>query len=154
MGSSNLSNQHNTTGSSCVVRSAAEKASGKKICRAVVGLGLSGYSVHVEAHLRAAGWELHAEPNPELARQYAIHQKAQLVILPLMRDAHGSVLLTTKIVMAMPRKSRIVLVADNLDADVLRLAAVTGAAVVTEAQGVSALLAAIVSPKTCENQSV
>ena len=127
-----------TTGGTCAMRPA------KKSPRVVLGLGVSGYTSAAAAQLKAAGWDVIAAAPGEEARREAVRGKAHVMAIRLAADT--DVLSAAKVLNALPKKTRLVLVGPADDTDLPRLAVAFGAAaVVSDADGVPALVRAILS---------
>lgn len=126
------------TGGTCGTKTGSEKMT-KKAPRLVIGLGDSAFAAQAAARLRGLGWDVTTAACGEEARRLAVRGKAHALVLP----AEGRLLVTAKLVTALPRRTKPVLVGPEANEELARVSSYLGAVYVAEADGVGALVDAV-----------
>lgn len=126
------------------VAKAGTERNGKKVPRLVVGLGDSEFAARVAAEFRGLGWDVTTTAGGEEARRLAVRGKANAVIV----RADSGLLDTAKLVNALPRRTRAVLVGAAANEELERVSSYLGACYVAEKAGVGALVKAVVGAET------
>jgi hypothetical protein len=111
----------------------------KKFPRVVIGLGESPFATKAAAQLRALGWEVTTAASGEEARRLAVRGKAHALVLGLC----GDLLATAKVVTALPKRTKVVLVGPTADPGQEQASTFLGAAFVAESDGVGGLVEAV-----------
>lgn len=117
--------------------------SAKKAPRLVLGLGASPLATAAAVAFRADGWEVAIVTGGEDARRLAVRGRAHVLVLA----AGGNLLETAKLVTALPKRTKVVLVGP--DAELATASGYLGAAFVVEAGGVAALADAVRTVGPC-----
>ena len=119
----------------------AERPSVKKAPRVVLGLGHSGYAIAAATQLRAAGYDVTLTASNEEARRAAIRARASVVIVRVAALEPAQLLDAAKLMTAMPKKARVILVGPVGHPGLERMTAGR----VCESEGVAALLRAVLA---------
>lgn len=114
----------------------------KKPPRLVLGLGGSPLAAAAAAALRARGWEVCIAATGEEGRRVAVRSRAHVLVLPVTA---ARLLHTAKLLTALPKRMRVVLVGERPEAALMRASAYLGAAFVAETNGVGALIEAVLA---------
>lgn len=112
----------------------------KKQKRIVLGLGPTLAAANIAHDLRVAGWDVVTAASGEDARRAAIRNGLCVVAVPY---SAVDPLATAKVVNAMPKKSKVILVAAARHAQVDQFAEMMGVPVVVEAEAGTAIPAAV-----------
>ncbi|QEL18274.1 hypothetical protein [Limnoglobus roseus] len=108
--------------------------------RIVLGLGPTLFAANVAHEFRSRGWEALSTATGEDARRYAVANCTSVVLVPYQDN---DPLATAKIVNAMPRKTKVVLLTATSNRRAIQLAEMMGIPVVAEAGGVEGVVAAV-----------
>ena len=128
------------TGGPCGIRNVPDNEA-KRSPRLVIGIGCSPLAMRVAARFRSEGWEVAITGTGEEARRLAVRGRASVLVLPVTA---GSLLATAKLVTALPRRTQVILVGPEGDADLERASLFLGAATfVAETGGVDSLVEAV-----------
>jgi hypothetical protein len=123
----------------CGVKAASDK--GNKSPRLVIGLDGNQLAGEAASRIRELGWEVGIARAGEDARRLAVRSKAQVLVLGL---TEGNVLNTAKLVTALPKRTKVVLVGPAGNAGLEQASRYLGAAAfVGESAGVQPLVEAV-----------
>lgn len=112
----------------------------KKQKRIVLGLGPTLTAANIAHELRVAGWDVVTVATGEDARKAAIRNGLCVVAVPFLAN---DPLATAKVVNAMPKKSKVILVTPTRGDQVEQFAEMMGVPVVVEAEAGLAIPAAV-----------
>lgn len=112
----------------------------KKQKRIVLGLGPTLASANIAHQLRVGGWDVATVANGEEARRAAVRNCTHLVVMPYVQN---DALATAKVINAMPRKTKVILVIAASDPQVEQFAEMMGVPVVVESGAGIAILTAV-----------
>ena len=107
--------------------------------RIVLGLGPTLFSANLSYSLRTLGWHVVTTANGEEARRSAVGNGTHVAIVPFVSN---DLLVTAKIINAMPSKTKVVMVTITPNERAVQFAEMMGIPVVAESEGVAAIVAA------------
>ncbi len=112
----------------------------KKRTRIVLGLGPTLFAANVAHQFRTLGWDVLTTSTGEDARRAALGQCTAIVVVPYLGN---DPLATAKIVNAMPRKSRVVLLSAVPHDRAIQFAEMMGIPLISERDGTEGVVASV-----------